>query len=102
MKITVNNPSKKLLQSLGSSLFNQDELTNSPEYWIEKIQNQLYRELIQYQEKEKLTKTQLAKRLEISVRRLNKMLSGECMYRLDEIIKISLLLSKEPLPFLSP
>jgi len=64
------------------------ELLQSPEYWFEHVQNDVYRILQDYMEKEKLNQTQLAERLGVSKGYVSQVLRGEFNYSLKKLIEL--------------
>ena len=47
-------------------MLSKKELITTPEYWIEKLQNEIFRQVYAYMEKEGLNQSQLAIRLGVS------------------------------------
>jgi len=74
----------------------REELLKSPEYWFEEAQNELYRQVISFMEKEGLNQTQLAERLGVSKGYISQILKGEFNYTLKKLIEISMAIGKVP------
>lgn len=72
-------------------------ILNQPEYWMEKINAEIYDELIRYKKSNNLKKQDLAKQLDISPSRLSQILSDEDYnYNLETLFKIIIKLGKFP------
>lgn len=74
----------------------REELLNSPEYWFEEAQNELYRRVIEFMEKEGLNQTQLAQKLGVSKGYISQVLKGEFNYTLKKLIELSIAIGKAP------
>jgi transcriptional regulator with XRE-family HTH domain len=77
-------------------MLSKEELIKHPEYWMEKIQNEIYRELVTYMEKEGLNRKELAKRLGVSKGYVSQILNGDCNFSLKKLIKLALAIDKFP------
>ena len=77
-------------------MLTREELLNSPEYWFEEAQNELYRQVVSFMEKEGLNQTQLAERLGVSKGYISQILKGEFNYTLKKLIEISMAIGKVP------
>jgi transcriptional regulator with XRE-family HTH domain len=75
---------------------NREQLLRSPDYWFEDAQNELYRQVISFMEKEGLNQTQLAARLQVSKGYISQILKGEFNYTLKKLIELSLAINKVP------
>ena len=71
-------------------MLSRENLLKTPEYWFEGEQNELYRQVLNYLEKENITKSELAKRLNVSKGRISQILDGEYNYSLKKLIDICL------------
>ena len=72
------------------------QLYEAPEYWMERIQNDLYRELQAYKEREKLNQTQLAEKLGFTKGYISQVLNGNFNYSLRKLIDLSLAIGVVP------
>jgi transcriptional regulator with XRE-family HTH domain len=77
-------------------MITREELLKSPEYWFEHAQNDLYGEVVDYMEKEKINQNQLAERLGVTKGYVSQILKGEFNYTLKKLIEISLAIGKVP------
>lgn len=77
-------------------MITRKELLKSPEYWFEEAQNELYRQVIEFMERENLNQTQLAERLGVSKGYISQVLKGEFNYTLKKLIELSLAVGKIP------
>jgi transcriptional regulator with XRE-family HTH domain len=74
----------------------REELLQSPEYWFENAQNDLYGQVTAYMEKEGYNQTQLAQKLGVSKGYVSQILKGEFNYTLKTLIDISLAIGSVP------
>lgn len=72
------------------------ELLSHPEYWFTEAQDELFRQVIEYMERENLNQTQLAERLGVSKGYISQLLKGDFNHSLKKLIEISLLIGKVP------
>lgn len=77
-------------------MISREELLQSPEYWFEEAQNELYRQVVDYMEKEGLNQTQLAEKLGVSKGYISQVLKGEFNYTLKKLIELSMAVGKIP------
>lgn len=77
-------------------MITRKELLQSPEYWFEEAQNELYRQVVEYMEREGLNQSQLAAKLEVSKGYISQILKGEFNYTLKKLIELSLAVGKVP------
>lgn len=78
-------------------MFNIEELKNSPEFWLENVQNEIYFELKTYMADNNLNQTQLSEKLGFSKSYISQILSGEFNYSIKKFIELSLAMNKTPL-----
>ena len=71
-------------------MITREELIKSPEYWFEEAQNELFRQVMAYIEKEGITQTELASRLGVSKGYVSQILNGNFNYTLKKLIEVSL------------
>ena len=72
------------------------ELLNSREYWLTKIQSQLFESVDDYRRKNKLTQTGFAKKLGVSKGYISQILNGDFDHRISKLVDISLSIGKVP------
>lgn len=77
-------------------MITREELLQSPEYWFEHAQNDLYGQVIAYMEKEGINQNQLAERLGVTKGYVSQILKGEFNYTLKKLIEISLAIGQVP------
>lgn len=75
----------------------RDELLKSKEYWIAKIQMDLYQLIENYCIEKKITKTQLAKELGVSKGYISQILNGNFDHKLSKLVELSLAFGKVPI-----
>ena len=77
-------------------MITREELIKSPEYWFEAAQNELFRQVMAYIEKENITQTELALRLGVSKGYVSQILNGNFNYTLKKLIEVSLAIGLIP------
>lgn len=77
-------------------MITREELLQSPEYWFENAQNDLYGQVMEYMKKEGLNQSQLAEKLGVSKGYISQVLKGEFNYTLKKLIELSLAVGKVP------
>ncbi len=77
-------------------MLKQEELTNRPEYWLETIQNEIFRQVTSYLKDNHMTQTQLAIQLGVSKGYISQVMKGEFNYTLKKLIELSLAVGKAP------
>ena len=81
----------------------KEELIKTPEYWMENIQNELYRQVKKYLEDNRINQTQLAERLKVTKGYISQVLNGNFNFTLNKLIELSLAIGLVPdLEFRSP
>lgn len=83
-------------------MLKHEELVNRPEYWLETIQNEIYRQVTTYLKDNQMTQTQLATQLGVSKGYISQILKGEFNYTLKKLIEISLAVGKAPVISFKP
>jgi transcriptional regulator with XRE-family HTH domain len=68
----------------------REELINSREYWLSKIQIELFNEVENYMKKNKLTRTSLAEKFGVSKGYISQILNGEADHRISKLVELSL------------
>jgi transcriptional regulator with XRE-family HTH domain len=77
-------------------MFSREEIRQMPEYWIERIQNDLYAELRAYMAKNKLNQTQLAEKLGFSKGYISQVMHGRFNHSYQKLVELALAIGKEP------
>jgi transcriptional regulator with XRE-family HTH domain len=84
-------------------MFKKKDLIITPEYWMETIQDEVFRQLTDYMKREELNKTELAGRLNVSKGYISQMLNGAFNFTLKKLIEIALSIGKVPyIKFITP
>ena len=73
-----------------------EELIETPEYWLETIQNELYQHVYNYMKREKINQTQLAQRLGVTKGYISQVLNGHFNHSLEKLIQLSLVIGVAP------
>ena len=73
-----------------------EELLNKPEYWLETIQNEIFRQVTAYLKVNKITQSQFAEQLGVSKGYVSQVMKGEFNYTLKKLIELSLAIGKAP------
>lgn len=73
-----------------------EELVNRPEYWLETIQNEIFRQVTEYLKVNNMTQSQLAVQLGVSKGYVSQIMKGEFNYTLKKLIELSLAMGKAP------
>ena len=71
-------------------MLSRKELIQTPEYWIETLQNEIFRQVYQYMDKENLNQSQLAKKLGVSKGYISQILNGNSNFTLKKLIELSI------------
>lgn len=72
------------------------ELIRSKEYWLSKIQIDLFNEVEKFMKKNELNRTELEHRFGISRNQINQILDGEANLTISELVNLSLALGLAP------
>lgn len=73
-----------------------EALIQTEEYWLEEIQNEIFRKVHAYMEEEHLNQSQLADRLGVSKGYISQILNGHFNFSLKKLIQLSLALGLAP------
>lgn len=73
-----------------------EELLATPEYWTAKMQIELYQKVEEYLQKNKITRTELAKRLNVSKGYISQVLNGDFDHRLSKFVELALFVGYHP------
>ncbi|NCC99737.1 MAG: XRE family transcriptional regulator [Bacteroidia bacterium] len=74
----------------------REELIQSKEYWLTKLQIDLFNEVEAYMEANKLNRTQFAEKIGFSKGYISQILNGEADHRMSKIIELSLAIGLVP------
>ncbi len=74
-----------------------EELIKTPEYWLEIIQNELFRQVHLYMQKENLNQTQLAEKLGVTKGYISQILSGNSNFTLKKLTELTSALGIVPM-----
>jgi transcriptional regulator with XRE-family HTH domain len=74
----------------------REELIQSKEYWIAKLQIDLFNEVEDYMQKNKLNRTQFADKLGVSKGYISQILNGEADHRMSKFIELALSIGLVP------
>ena len=77
-------------------MIKRDELLRTGEYWFETLQNDIYRMVTEYIQKEGVNQTQLAEKLGVTKGYISQIMNGNFNYTLKKMIELSLALNKAP------
>lgn len=77
-------------------MFTREELLKTPEYWFEQVQNELFRQVYEFMEKEGINQTQLAEKLGVSKGYISQIMKGEFNYTLKKLIELSMAIGQAP------
>ena len=78
------------------------EIVKRPEYWLETIQNDIYRQVALYLKDSNMTQTQLAMQLGVTKGYISQVMKGEFNYTLKKLIELSLAIGKAPVVTFKP
>ena len=78
-------------------MLKQEELVTKPEYWLETIQNEIFRQVTAYLKDNNMTQNQLAEQLGVTKGYVSQIMKGEFNYTLKKLIELSLAVGKAPL-----
>ena len=74
----------------------REELIKSKEYWLAKLQIDLFNEVEAYMEKHNLNRTQFAKKLGVSKGYVSQILNGEADHRISKFTELALAIDLVP------
>lgn len=74
----------------------RNELLRSPGYWTAEFQNELYRHIEEFMQKNQMNKTQLADYLGCSKGYVTQLLNGDFDHKLSKFIELSLAIGQIP------
>jgi len=74
----------------------REKLIRSKGYNVSKIQNELYRQLLEYLEVNEMTRSAFAKQLGVSKGYISQVLNGDFDYKISKLVELSLAIGKVP------
>ena len=77
-------------------LYNIHALRKQPEFVLTQLQNELYRELTSYMERNTLSKKQLAEKLGVSPSYISQVLNGNFNFTILKLVELALAIDKVP------
>ena len=77
-------------------MLKHEELIKKPEYWLESIQNEIFRQVAAYLKENNMTQNQLAEQLGVTKGYVSQVMKGEFNYTLKKLIELSLAVGKAP------
>ena len=83
-------------------MLKNEDLVSRPEYWLESIQNEIYRQVSAYLKDNHLTQSQFAIQLGVSKGYISQIMKGEFNYTLKKMIELSLAVGKAPVITFNP
>ena len=72
------------------------ELIETQEYWMEEIQNEIFRQVYNHMREEKINQTELANRFNVSKGYISQILNGNFNFSLRKLIELSLKMKVVP------
>jgi len=83
-------------------MLKHEDLIKEPDYWLETIQNEIFRQLSAYLDDHNMTQSQFAVQLGVSKGYLSQVMKGEFNYTLKKLIELSLAIGKAPVIVFKP
>jgi transcriptional regulator with XRE-family HTH domain len=77
-------------------MLKQENLVTRPEYWLETIQNEIFRQVTAYLKDNNLTQSQFGEQLGVSKGYVSQVMKGEFNYTLKKLIELSMAIGKAP------
>jgi transcriptional regulator with XRE-family HTH domain len=77
-------------------MIKREELLKTREYWFETLQNEIFRMVTAYIQKENITQTKLAEQLGVSKGYISQIVNGNFNFSLKKMIELSLALNHVP------
>jgi transcriptional regulator with XRE-family HTH domain len=75
----------------------RQDLIQSQEYWIVKIQTDLFNQVRLYLEENKITQTQFAEKIGVSQGYISQIMNGNFNHSISKLIEISLAIGRVPI-----
>ena len=77
-------------------MISHNDLIKTPEYWMETIQNELYRQVKKYLDDNDMNQTEFADQLKVTRGYISQILNGNFNYTLSKLISLSLAMGITP------
>jgi len=77
-------------------MLSKKDLYKTSEYWVEELQNEIYRQVINYMQKYNLNQNELAEKWGVSKGYVSQILKGSCNFSLKKLVELSLALERAP------
>lgn len=77
-------------------MLSKEELLKHPNYLLTKYQLEIYRQVVKYMQEKGLSKTDLAKQMQVSNPYISQILNGNFNYTLKKLIEIGITIGKVP------
>ena len=77
-------------------MLKHEEIVKTPEYWLETLQNEIYRLVENYIKAKNISQSDFAKELGVTRGYVSQILNGEFNYTLKKLIELSLAVGKAP------
>ncbi len=74
----------------------REELLKSPNYWTSELQNELYRQIEEFMQANKMNKSQLAEYLGCSKGYITQLLNGDFDHKMSKFFELALAINKIP------
>jgi predicted XRE-type DNA-binding protein len=84
------------------TMLKREELVTRPEYWLETIQNEIFRQVTCYLKDNNMTQSQFAEQLGVTKGYVSQIMKGEFNYTLKKLIELSLAVGKAPVIAFKP
>jgi len=77
-------------------MITREELLKSPDYWFEAAQNDLFAEVKQYLDKENISQTELAEKLNVSKGYISQIMNGNANFTMKKLIEFFISIRRIP------
>lgn len=78
-------------------MLSKKDLYKTNEYWVDILQNEIYRQVIAYMKVNELNQNQLAEKWNVSKGYVSQVLSGSCNFSIKKLVELSLALNQVPM-----
>lgn len=77
-------------------MLSKKDLYKTSEYWVEELQNEIYRRVTDYMQKYNLNQNELAAKWGVSKGYISQILKGSCNFSMKKLVELSLALECAP------
>lgn len=77
-------------------MLSKKDLYKTSEYWVDELQNEIYRQVTDYMQKYNLNQNELADKWGVSKGYVSQILKGSCNFSLKKLVELSLALERAP------